>query len=228
MPSLVADNIFLPNMHHYPFHIKDYAAATAHLSNEEDLAYRRLLDMYYDTEAPIPLEIEPVSRRLRVDKRALSECLAEFFIHTENGWIHARCDDEISRYHAKIEQARQAGKLGGRRKKTERKADGKRTLSGSLANQEPITINQVNVHSRFSDFWIAYPIKKGKAVAEKAWRKAKVDNDFDSVLEALKAQVASCKDLTYFPHASTWLNGRRWEDEPEADKDRAAMFAGGW
>ena len=87
---------------------------------------------------------------------------------------------------------------------------------------------RVNNTSRFSDFWAAYPIKKGKAVAEKAWNKAKVDRDFDSVLEALKAQVASCKDLTYFPHASTWINGRRWEDETEADKDRAAMFAGGW
>ena len=33
-------------MHYYPHHIGDYKSATAHLSNEEDLAYRRLLEMY--------------------------------------------------------------------------------------------------------------------------------------------------------------------------------------
>jgi uncharacterized protein YdaU (DUF1376 family) len=41
-------------MHYYKFNIADYRSATAHLTNEEDLAYRRLLDMYYDTEVPIP------------------------------------------------------------------------------------------------------------------------------------------------------------------------------
>ena len=43
-------------MNYYSFHIGDYRGATAHLSNEEDLAYRRLLDMCYDTESAIPLE----------------------------------------------------------------------------------------------------------------------------------------------------------------------------
>ena len=53
-------------MYYYPHHIGDYKSATAHLTNEEDLAYRRLLEMYYDTEAFIPLETQWVARRLRV------------------------------------------------------------------------------------------------------------------------------------------------------------------
>ena len=35
-------------MHYYSFHINDYRAATAHLSNEEDLAYRRLIEAWRD------------------------------------------------------------------------------------------------------------------------------------------------------------------------------------
>ena len=34
-------------MNYYPFHLGDYAARTAHLEPMEDLAYRRLLDLYY-------------------------------------------------------------------------------------------------------------------------------------------------------------------------------------
>jgi hypothetical protein len=50
-------------MHYYQFHIGDYRSATAHLTNEEDLAYRRLLDMYYDTEVPIPNDPKDVARK---------------------------------------------------------------------------------------------------------------------------------------------------------------------
>ena len=40
-------------MFHYKRHIGDYRSATAHLTNDEDLAYMRLLDYYYETESPI-------------------------------------------------------------------------------------------------------------------------------------------------------------------------------
>ena len=53
-------------MHYFQFNIADYRSATTHLSNDEDLAYRRLLDMYYDTEQKIPLDTQWVARRLRV------------------------------------------------------------------------------------------------------------------------------------------------------------------
>jgi uncharacterized protein YdaU (DUF1376 family) len=58
-------------MHYYTFNIGDYRGATAHLSNEEDLAYRRLLDMYYDTEKKIPVDSQWVARRLRLDTKVI-------------------------------------------------------------------------------------------------------------------------------------------------------------
>lgn len=85
-------------MNYYPHHIGDYKAATAHLSNNEDLAYRRLLEMYYDTEKPIPVETQWVSRRLRLDTEAIEAVLNDFFSKHEDGWRHARCDIEIAAY----------------------------------------------------------------------------------------------------------------------------------
>lgn len=86
-------------MHYYQFHIGDYRSSTMHLSNEEDLAYRRLIDWYYDTESPIPLETKWVSRRLRVGCDALESVLNDFFVRTEDGWVSPRCEQEIAAYY---------------------------------------------------------------------------------------------------------------------------------
>lgn len=104
-------------LHFYQFNISDYRAATAHLSNEEDLAYRRLLDMYYDSEQKIPLDIQWVSRRLRVESVVLRDVLNDMFVKHEDGYFHERCDAVIRHYQAMAEKNRINGRLGGRRKK---------------------------------------------------------------------------------------------------------------
>lgn len=106
-------------MHYYQFNIGDYIKQTVHLTPMEDVCYRRLLDMYYETEQPIPTETNLVSRRLRLDTELVNSVLKEFFSLTENGWVNARCDAEISAYHLKTSIARSNGKLGGRPKKTQ-------------------------------------------------------------------------------------------------------------
>jgi uncharacterized protein YdaU (DUF1376 family) len=103
-------------MHYYQFSIGDYRAATMHLSNEEDLAYRRLLDMYYDTENKIPLDTQWVAKRLRLATDVVDEVLKDMFVKHEDGWYHARCDDVIQQYHAMAEKNRANGRLGGRKK----------------------------------------------------------------------------------------------------------------
>ncbi len=73
---------------------------------------------------------------------------------------------------------------------------------------------------KFEKFWAAYPKKKAKGDAEKAFNKLKPDNELlETILKALEWQRTS-KDWTkengqYIPNPATYLNGRRWEDEPE-------------
>jgi uncharacterized protein YdaU (DUF1376 family) len=133
-------------MHYYQFHIGDYRAATSHLSNEEDLAYRRLLDMYYDTEAPIPTDIDWVCRRLRLGSEVVTSVLKDMFELIENGYVNRRADSEIKAYHAYKLKQQTNGKRGGRPKKTQAKPtanpeetqhEPKKSLT---TNQEPITI----------------------------------------------------------------------------------------
>ncbi len=66
----------------------------------------------------------------------------------------------------------------------------------------------------FDRFWLAYDKKVGRAVAEKAWKRAKVDEVLlPVILEAAKAYVAVTPDKAFRRHPATWLNQRCWEDE---------------
>jgi uncharacterized protein YdaU (DUF1376 family) len=105
-------------MHYYQFNIGDYNKHTMHLSPIEDITYRRLLDMYYDTESPIPTDIPWVSRRLRIEAVVVKSILNEFFEYTENGYINSRADAEIASYHGFLEKQKLNGIKGGRPKKT--------------------------------------------------------------------------------------------------------------
>ncbi len=72
----------------------------------------------------------------------------------------------------------------------------------------------------FDQFWAAYPKKKGKEQARKAWKKLKPDKDLcRQMAAALKWQKQSqdwLKDGGQFiPYPASWLNGRRWEDVPD-------------
>ena len=86
-------------MHYYQFNIGDYKSHTEHLSEMEDLAYRRLLDWYYLHERPIPNDLEQVCRQIRM--RSHCECIAnvlrEFFVLSEDHWTNKRADRELGK-----------------------------------------------------------------------------------------------------------------------------------
>ena len=126
-------------MHYYQFNIADYRSATTHLSNEEDLAYRRLLDMYYDSEQRIPLDTQWVAKRLRLGCEVVDIVLQDMFVKQENGWFHGRCEEVIEAYHAMAEKNRANGRLGGRRKNPV--GIDSQPIAKATINQEPITIN---------------------------------------------------------------------------------------
>ncbi|WP_258035060.1 hypothetical protein [Pseudomonas putida] len=70
----------------------------------------------------------------------------------------------------------------------------------------------------FDRFWKLYPRKVGKAKAEKAWTKLKVDTSLFARIGTALAAWSKSHDWTkdggqFIPHAATWLNGKRWEDE---------------
>lgn len=77
----------------------------------------------------------------------------------------------------------------------------------------------------FDEFWANYPRKDNKAQARKAWPKACKRLPAERLVKAAEYWAglwnAAGKDREHIPHASTWLNNDRWNDEPPA-RPRAA------
>lgn len=102
--------------------------------------------------------------------------------------------------------------------------------------QEHTPIPPKGAAAGFAEFWSAYPLKKAKATAEKAWQKLKPSADLQAaILSAIAAHKLSADwqrdGGQYIPHPTTWLNQRRWEDEviharsqrPDQNRPRSAV-----
>jgi uncharacterized protein YdaU (DUF1376 family) len=205
-------------LHYYNHNIGDYRRDTAHLTLLEHGVYRQLLDQYYLDEAPIEKDLNKIHRYLQIkteeEKNALTNVLQDFFMETENGYVHKRCDDTIQEYQKKSEVASKAAKARWD-KESMRTHTGRIPDAMQTNNHKPITINhKPDYDIQFDAFWIMYPKKVGKEAARKAWLKNKPD--IDAVIKAIQWQeVSSQWKKGYIPNPSTYINQHRWLDEPE-------------
>jgi len=129
-------------MNYYPFHIGDYISHTSHLSDLEDLAYRRMIDLYYQTEEPFK-DVVWVARKVKSNIEIVKVLLDEFFeFSTEDlTWRNKRADEEITKYRLKADSARNANRIKSEKisaLKSELKSEPNHNVTN---NQEPITNN---------------------------------------------------------------------------------------
>jgi len=69
---------------------------------------------------------------------------------------------------------------------------------------------------KFENFWSQYPKKVGKLTARRSWEKLSQENQqkaLEAIVEHRKYWSAKGTDWEFIPHASTWLNQERFEDE---------------
>jgi uncharacterized protein YdaU (DUF1376 family) len=207
----------------YKFHIGDYLTHTVHLSDAEDLAYRRLLDLYYMSEKEIPLETESVSRKIRLDLDITESVLNEFFERTETGYFNRRCHDELTRYQRQVENNRQLGLRGGRPSKSESKTESKPKANPNRnRNRNTNTISSdAPTTSRFDEFWNNWPTSKrkvAKSACKTKWERQALDPLTDKINAVVTRLKTSEQWISGFePAPITFLNQKRWEDDSETD-----------
>lgn len=208
-------------MYYYKFNIQDYLSHTMHLSEMEDLAYRRLLDWYYLHERPIPKDIDLIAKHIRM--RTHGDCIAnvlrEFFIETDNGFESNRANSEIITYNEKSEKASKSakarwGKNKNKNKGLKKDANALRTECEGNAIHKTLNTKQKTLNTiSFDDFWTIYPRKEGKTEAEKKWEKLNVDDELFKKIKLHIAHAYTGKEKKYIPHGSTYVNQQRWNDE---------------
>jgi uncharacterized protein YdaU (DUF1376 family) len=196
-------------LNYYPHHIGDYLRDTAHLTALEDGIYRRMLDVCYASEKPLPLETQWVCRLVRAttqeEQDAVHQILGQFWIKRSDGWHNKRADEEITKAIKRIKTAKANGKRGGR-KKTQQEPSGLKNdnpvgLQPSLAHQKPKAKSQIEKQDAAS----AAPPNGGSSV----W-------DFGKSLlteQGLSLQASGAL-------IGSWL--REWDEPTVADAIRSA------
>jgi uncharacterized protein YdaU (DUF1376 family) len=210
-------------MHYYSFNIGDYASHTRHLSPIEDLAYRRLLDLYYLHEQPLNERSTTVARliNLRDNQVEVQAILEEFFELVEGtGWINQRADDEIAKYHGKLEAASRAGKAS-----AEKRLNARSTDVQLNKKQEPITKKQEPVEktkpiappdgvspATWSDFLV---IRKAKKAPVTAAAIAGIEREARKAQWSLEKALVECCARGWAGFKAEWVNKEQQQNKTQ-------------
>lgn len=94
-------------------------------------------------------------------------------------------------------------------------------LKNKINNEQPAEPAECDYIAEFEDLWRQYPRKQGKAKALEAYKRArKAGVDKTTVSDGItryNAQIKANKTASkYIMQGSTWFNGKRWEDEYNA------------
>lgn len=233
----------------YKFHVGDYITHTLHLSDAEDLAYRRLLDLYYMTEKPIPNDIQTVCRKIRLDQDVVEPVLKEFFERSVDGWLNGRCEEEIRKYAKVVEInkviAKKSAKArhdravkkrmdkGSERSVNEASTKPERTsnLTETETEKEKDKNTVSTTSTAFEEFWTVWPTSKrkvGKGACRAKWEAKRLDRFAKVIVAHVRAMKNSAQWREGFePAPLTYLNQARWEDPVDASPDPFSMGRSG-
>lgn len=227
-------------MHYYQFNIGDYASHTSRLSPMEDLAYRRLIDLYYLNEQPLNGCSTDVAREVGLIEHvdSVAYVLSKFFTKEENTFKQKRIDLEIKKYRANSKNKSKAGKASAKSRKDKALsvATGVEQVLNTTTTDEQLNINhkprtnnqepslkdiqKTASLEAFEMFWSGMALsKKAKPQASKLFlakvKEFKADPiEFANNLIADTRKRRSNKQFGFDKLSpATYLNNNRWEDD---------------
>jgi len=229
----------------YKHHMGDFNHATRHLTRLEKSIYRDLIELYYDREDPLPLDIEQLCRLVvantEQESTAVQQVLNEFFTETPGGWFHARCEEEIFAYQsntsakaaagkasAAAREARKAEKLAKLQQKgNTRSTDVQQPFNsvGTEVQQNPTNLNlnpNLNINTESNN--TAQAPAAGKPASKQ--RKTSLPDDFALTDDRLNAaarhwQTKNRTDLNPHDEFENFLNHHQAHGKAMADWDAA-------
>ena len=173
-------------MHYYQFNIGDYASHTRYLTPMQDLAYRRLLDLYYLQEKPIPKDNPASLIGLNDCSTDVERVLNEYFLLTEKGWVNKRADEHIRDYHSRLKSASLAGKKSAEVRKANKHGAVERPL-----NVGTTSVQLTNNHKPINNINTTPP----DGVSQSVWddfvrqRKAKKASITDTAIQGIEREA---------------------------------------
>ena len=145
-----------------------------------------------------------------------------------DGYVNNRLKAEYKTA-VKIQKTRrESGRLGGQASgRAKAKQTGKQKVTQSQSQESQSQLPQKiikkgpqNYDQDFLTFWNIYPRKVAKPSAQKAWTAKQCEQWLGHILSDIERRLKGewdGADPQFIPHPTTYLNQRRWEDEPDQD-----------
>ena len=203
-----------------PFFVGDYIADTPELSIEAHGAYCLILFYTWKGRRFLEDDDKKMCRVLRVESRKWQRIKLEIlpYFDLSNGtFFQQKLNEMLAEREQNSNRNRTNGRLGGIAKSLKNKDT---TLANATKNSSILELeselesDKKEIYKeRFGAFWEQYPRKVNKAKSFKAYLKATQNFTHQEILHGLLKYNFN-PDPKMIPHASTWLNGERWNDEP--------------
>ena len=199
-------------MHFYSFNIGDYISHTKHLSDMEDLAYRRLLDLYYLHERTLNEDVSIVARKINMRDNVpeVKVVLEEFFIlEVGKGWTNPRADEEIKKYQSKVQSAIRAGKASALARSNARLTTVQLNNKQETINKKQETYNNKtlkrprNVSKKTWDDFLVHRKNKKAPLPETALKGIK--NEVKKTSISLEDALVMCQARGWQSFKSDWI-----------------------
>ena len=207
----------------FPFYPTDFLMGTMFMTPSQVGGYIRALCYQWESGG-FPVLPEEQKRVTGCDENDLKIILGKF--SQKRGVLVNRKMEEVRKARAEYAKTqRDNGKKGGRPRKNPPVSIGlsenepKKSLPSPSPSPSPSPNTPIPPQAppAFEEFWRAYPNKKAKAHAIKAWNHAIKLATPETIINAVNAAKRGedwAKDNGRFiPHPASWLNGQRWLDE---------------
>lgn len=79
----------------------------------------------------------------------------------------------------------------------------------------------LGTEGKFPEFWRIYPRKESRKKALESWRRQRLDRLAERIVSDVEARITdpnTWTDPKFIPHPTTYLNGRRWEDQWKTER----------
>ena len=81
---------------------------------------------------------------------------------------------------------------------------------------------KMTMEDQFQRWWSAYPNRKGKGDAMKAFKTASKLASLEEMLDGITRYVANKPDWQAYKYPGSWLRGQHWADEWEPQQSRVS------
>ena len=178
----------------------------------EDLAYRRLLDLYYLHERTLNEDVSLVARKINMNDNVpeVKVVLEEFFIlEVGKGWTNPRADQEIEKYQSKVQSAIRAGKASALAR-----SNASSTMVQPNKKQETLNKKQEtnikrprNVSKKTWDDFLTHRKNKKAPLTETALKGIK--NEVKKTSISLEDALVMCQARGWQSFKSDWINNEQ-------------------